>query len=140
MRRENKLYSYQDQLMEMELRKVGEITAQHYFGHCLISSICDITFWNFTFNEQIHLLDGLCNETSFQICLLHQELEAKKKALGKVKEKLTPKQIEARKAQLKIESEIRKDVAKVRIMWMKYSIASLIISIKTSGHKYKIIS
>ena len=123
MRRENKLYSYQDQLMEMELRKVGEITAQHYFGHCLISSICDITLWNFTFNAQIHLLDDLSNVASFHICLFLQELEAKKKAQGKVKEKLTPKQIEARKAQLKIESEIRKDVAKVRIMWMKYSIA-----------------
>ena len=70
MRRENKLYSYQDQLMEMELRKVGEITAQHLVIDWYQVFVI-VTHWNFTFNTWIHLLDGLCNVTSFQICLLH---------------------------------------------------------------------
>lgn len=45
--------------------------------------------------------------------LLFKELEAKRRAEGKLKEKLTPKQLEAKKSQLKVESEIRSKVSSV---------------------------
>ncbi|XP_067931600.1 stalled ribosome sensor GCN1-like [Watersipora subatra] len=77
MKRENKLYSYQDQLMELELRK---------------------------------------------------ELEAKRRAQGKVTEKLSKKQLEAKQAQLKIESDIRSKVSKLdkcvkQVAYIMYNIA-----------------
>ena len=69
MRRENKLYSYQDQLMEMELRKVGEITAQHLVIDWYQVFMTILIGISNLMHGWIHLLDGLLNVASFHICL-----------------------------------------------------------------------
>ena len=69
MRRENKLYSYQDQLMEMELRKVGEITAQNVVIDWYQVFMTILIGISHLMHGWIHLLDGLLNVTSFHICL-----------------------------------------------------------------------
>ena len=56
---------------------------------------------------------------------MFQELEAKRRAEGKVTEKLSKKQIEAKQAQLKVESEIRNKVQKVDAFYTACVIAAM---------------